>query len=64
MNTYVIALTNGNTYEVVAKEVEWDTNAKSIRFIADRMIVARFNNDNIAGWMNKGYVITDTEGKE
>lgn len=48
---YSIVLTNGKIINVKATEVEWCEKSRTIRLINGRNIVARFNMDNIVGWI-------------
>ena len=54
---YNIVLTNGKIINVNATEIEWYEKERMIRLINNRRIVARFNMDNIVGWIDADYKV-------
>lgn len=52
---YSIVLTNGKIINVNATEVEWYEKERMIRLINKRQVVARFNMDNIVGWIDADF---------
>ncbi len=59
---YNIVLTNGEIINVNATEMEWYEEDRMIRLINKRRVVARFNMDNIVGWIDADYR-TESEEK-
>ena len=55
MKEYVITLINGTTLMIKAETVEYSDKNNYIRFFADRKVVARFNMNNVAGWIDYYY---------
>jgi len=51
---YSIILTNGRTISIKVTSVEWYEKSNTIRLLDDDIVVARFNMDNIAGWVKAG----------
>lgn len=49
---FSIVLTNGNTINIDATIVEWDEHSRTIRLIKNEKTVARFNMDNVVGWID------------
>lgn len=58
---YSIVLTDGKMVNVYATELEWIEKSRMIRLINGRKVVARFNMDNVAGWIDADY---KAEGSE
>ena len=56
MNTYLIILTDGKIIEVKATEIEFRDSSRCVRLKDGNWAVARFNLDNIAGWVEKKYM--------
>lgn len=52
---YSIVLTDGKIVNVNATELEWIEKSRMIRLIYGRKVVARFNMDNVAGWIDADY---------
>ena len=59
---YSIVLTDGKIVNVNATELEWLEKSRMIRLINGRKVVARFNMDNVAGWIDADYK-AESEGK-
>ena len=59
---YSIVLTDGKIVNVNATELEWLEKSRMIRLIYGRKVVARFNMDNVAGWIDADYK-AESEGK-
>ena len=55
-NVYKVIFTSGNYVKVLADEVQLDSKLEHIRFINGRRVVARFNINNIAGWVESKYM--------
>ena len=65
MNQYIITLINGTTLIIKAKSVEYLEKTNCIRFFDDRTVIARFNMNNIAGWIvYSHFAITHGSGKD
>ena len=60
---YSIVLTDGKMVNVYATELEWLEKSRMIRLINERKVVARFNMDNVAGWIDADYK-AESEDKE
>lgn len=56
MNTYSIILTDGKIIEVKATEIEFRDSSRCVRLKDGNWVAARFNMDNIAGWVEKKYM--------
>lgn len=59
---YSIVLIDGKIVNVHATELEWLEKSRMIRLINGRKVVARFNMDNVAGWIDADYK-AESEGK-
>ncbi len=55
-NVYKVIFTSGNYVKVLADEVQLDSKLEHIRFFNDRRVIARFNMNNIAGWVESKYM--------
>lgn len=61
---YSIILTNGMTINIKATSVEWYEKSNTIKLLDDGIVVARFNMDNIAGWVKADHKVeADGENK-
>lgn len=49
---YSVVLIDGTVINVNATEVEWHETPRCLRFINGKTVVARFNMDNITGWID------------
>ena len=52
---YSIVLKDGKIINVKANKVQWLSQSRAIALFNDRYYVARFNMDNIAGWIEEDY---------
>ena len=49
---YLVFLTNGESIKIRATEVEFFKDINQIRFYYGKLVVGRFNLNNIAGWVD------------
>lgn len=52
---YSIVMKDGKIINVKANKIQWFSQSRAIALFNDRYYVARFNMDNIAGWIEEDY---------
>lgn len=56
MDAYRVVLTNGTTIPIDAEEVGITEGGRVLVFYSHNRLVAKFNMDNIAGWIESEHI--------